>query len=740
MNFLRLFRFHRNKMASSHPQVHMTWMQSNVGRTVSRTGTILRKQIWIWPIIAVVLLSTIGLSVRFAIESTMKENLRAQLQTLLATEKAMLETWLKGQSSNAEGVANDIQVRRAINRLLDSDPVTQPSGGESDRQSIQSEVGKILAPMTASRHFAGFFVVDRTKRIVASSHESLLGRSDVRSYDNFLSRTLDGASVVSPPFASVVMMRDEQGELRTGVPTMWACVPIRDEGFQVVGALALQIRPEREFTEMLQLGRIGETGETYAFDSQGMMVSNSRFDESLILLGILPDTSNSRSILNVSLRDPLGDMTLGYRPKQRRSEFPLTKMATDALKGNRGFDVDGYRDYRGVMVLGAWTWMPEYRIGLATEIDQVEAYRPLTILRRTFAALYTLLIASSIAIFLFTLVLARMQRDAQHAAIEARQLGQYTLGEKLGAGAMGVVYKGQHAMLRRPTAIKLLDADKINDASIQRFEREVQITCRLNHPSTIAIYDFGRTPEGVFYYAMEYLDGITLQDLVDAFGPQPAGRVISILLQVCGSLFEAHSQGLVHRDIKPANIMLSRRGGESDVVKVLDFGLVKATDEMSSGEASGQAGMAGTPLYMSPEAIQSPMSVDGRSDLYGLGAVGYFLLTGQPVFNAASMSELCQKHVDETPVTPSIQLGKQVAIGLEHALLCCLEKARAKRPQTARDLAQLLNKCRDVEDWTMDDAEAWWSRYERSRTNSAVVADKSSAPKSHYDQTMDLDS
>ncbi|MDA1177466.1 MAG: serine/threonine protein kinase [Planctomycetota bacterium] len=670
----------------------------------------------------------------------MKENFRSQLETLLTTEKAMLERWLKGQASNAEGVANDLLVRRAIYRLLDSDSTKQSSGGELDRQSIQSEVGKLIAPMSGSRGFVGFFVADQSKRIVASSHDSLVGRSDVRSYDGFLSRVLKGDSVVSAPFPSALAISDEQGELRTGVPTMWACVPIRDEGFRVVGALALQIRPEMEFTEILQLGRIGETGETYAFDHQGLMVSNSRFDEALILLGVLPDIPNSRSILNISLRDPLGDITLGHRPKQRRSELPLTKMAADAIKGNSGFDVEGYRDYRGAMVLGAWTWMPEYGMGLTTEIDRAEAYRPLTILQRTFAALYTLLIASSVAIFLFSLVVARMRREAQNAAIEAKQLGQYTLGEKLGAGAMGVVYKGQHAMLRRSTAIKLLDADKMNDVSIQRFEQEVQITCRLNHPSTIAIYDFGRTPEGVFYYAMEYLDGITLQDLVDTFGPQPEGRVISILLQVCGSLFEAHAQGLVHRDIKPANIMLSRRGGEPDVVKVLDFGLVKATDENSSVQSSLQAGMAGTPLYMSPEAIQSPMSVDGRSDLYALGAVGYFLLTGKPVFNASSLSELCQKHVDETPVPPSTQLGQPVVNGLEHALLCCLEKTRAKRPQTARDLAQLLKKCRDVEEWTVEDADAWWSRYERSPASTAVNARKSSDSKTQHDQTMELGS
>jgi serine/threonine protein kinase len=339
------------------------------------------------------------------------------------------------------------------------------------------------------------------------------------------------------------------------------------------------------------------------------------------------------------------------------------------------------------------------------------------VLKRTFWAMLSLLAISSIAIFVFTLLMARAQQHAREAAIEAKQLGQYKLEEKLGEGAMGVVYRGRHAMLRRPTAIKLLDADKVTETSINRFEREVQITSHLNHPNTVAIYDFGHTPEGVFYYAMEFLDGINLQTLVDTYGPQPAGRVIYILGQVCGSLYEAHCSGLVHRDIKPANIMLNRRGGEGDVVKVLDFGLVKAKEDRGEGES-----MAGTPLYMSPEAIQLPGSVDACSDLYAVGAVGYFLLTGHPVFEAESLVELCQMHTSEPPVPPSQRLARPVPAELEYAILACLEKSRAKRPQTARDLAKLLHNCPAADEWTLDQADSWWSAHERGANPNVPLA------------------
>ena len=310
-------------------------------------------------------------------------------------------------------------------------------------------------------------------------------------------------------------------------------------------------------------------------------------------------------------------------------------------------------------------------MGVATEVDVDQAFRPLFILRSVFFTLFGLLLLSSIAIFAFTLSMAKLRREAQEAAVEAQQLGQYRLEEKLGEGGMGIVYKGHHAMLRRPAAVKMLSLDKVTEEAMMRFEREVQITCQLNHPNTIAIYDYGRTPEGVFYYAMEYIEGIDLQTLVAQYGAQSEARVIHILRQMCGSLFEAHCQGLVHRDVKPANTMLARRGCEPDVVKVLDFGLVKAANDSGT---NAKGGLTGTPLYMSPESIQSPMTVDACSDIYAVGAVGYYLLTGRPVFEAESVVELCRKHMDDDPIPPSELARAPISTELEHAILSCLEK------------------------------------------------------------------
>jgi serine/threonine protein kinase len=286
----------------------------------------------------------------------------------------------------------------------------------------------------------------------------------------------------------------------------------------------------------------------------------------------------------------------------------------------------------------------------------------------------------------------------------------------------------------------MLEPDKVNEGTIARFEREVQTTSQLNNPNTVAIYDFGRTPEGVFYYAMEFLDGIDLQALVERYGPQPIPRVIHILDQICGSLYEAHSLGMVHRDIKPANIMLNRRGGEPDVVKVLDFGLVKALEDQRQAELSQNASLTGTPLYMSPEAIQMPNSVDARSDIYAVGAVGYYLLTGQPVFEADNVVDLCQKHVATPPIPPSERSRTPIPAALESAILSCLEKSRAKRPQTARDLALLIARCPEATQWSIEDADAWWGRHERGQApglSSMPVAASATSARGH-DVTIDL--
>jgi serine/threonine-protein kinase len=303
-------------------------------------------------------------------------------------------------------------------------------------------------------------------------------------------------------------------------------------------------------------------------------------------------------------------------------------------------------------------------------------------------------------------VASRVIYGLQEIAREARQLGQYVLEEKIGEGGMGEVYRARHGMLRRPTAVKLLSSDG-SELQLRRFEKEVQLTARLTHPNTISIYDYGRTPDGIFYYAMELLDGLNLEQLVEQHGPQPAGRVIHLMSQMCGALKEAHLIGLIHRDIKPANIHLCRRGEVPDVVKVLDFGLVREIKADGDVAGSNVNAVVGTPLYMSPEAILAPDKVDPRADIYGVGGVAYYLLTGRAPFSGESVVEICAHHLHSTPPAPSEHLP--VPKDLERIVVGCLAKDRGERPQSAEELSRLLEDCCDAKGWTEADAEAWWT-------------------------------
>ena len=316
-----------------------------------------------------------------------------------------------------------------------------------------------------------------------------------------------------------------------------------------------------------------------------------------------------------------------------------------------------------------------------------------------------------------------------------RRLGQYTLEEKIGEGGMGIVYRASPAMLRRPTAIKLLPPDKTGEANLRQFEREVQLTASLTHPNTVAVFDYGRTPDGIFYYAMEYFDGLNLDQLVAENGPQPPGRVIHLLGQVCGSLAEAHGVGLIHRDIKPANILLVERGGVPDVVKVVDFGLATRVGPLDSNATATVATanlIRGTPLYLSPEAIRNQPNLDARSDLYAVGAVGYFLMTGRPVFQADSVVEILSHHLNTRPVPPSQHSTWPPHAGLENLILQCLEKDPANRPIDAPTLQRALAGCPCDPPWTTEDAVTWWTAYHARQSNAA-------RPRAEQPTTMTVD-
>ena len=321
-----------------------------------------------------------------------------------------------------------------------------------------------------------------------------------------------------------------------------------------------------------------------------------------------------------------------------------------------------------------------------------------------------------------SVVISIVVRRLGHQVAQAREMGSYQLGELIGSGGMGQVYRATHRMLARPAAIKLIRPEMVGDGSgeaaqlaLKRFRSEAEAAARLRSPHTVELYDLGVTEDDTMYFVMELLEGMTLEALVAREGPLPPARVIHVMRQVCESLAEAHAAGLVHRDIKPANIHVGRLGLTYDFVKVLDFGLVKTTGERTGEAVAGVAGPSlataggltpGTPAYMAPEmAVGEP--VDSRADLYAVGCVAYYLLTAKLVFEAENAVQVMLKHVTETPIAPSVRAGTALPDGLDQLVLECLSKEPADRPQTAGDLARRLGDIRGAR-WTQEQAAEWW--------------------------------
>jgi len=327
-------------------------------------------------------------------------------------------------------------------------------------------------------------------------------------------------------------------------------------------------------------------------------------------------------------------------------------------------------------------------------------------------------LASAFAV-VFAVVGARVVYGLGRQVAAARELGSYHLEDKLGEGGMGEVWRARHRMLARPAAIKLIRHETKEGGgqppateAVQRFEREAQAIAGLRSPHTVELFDFGVANDGAFYYAMELLDGLDAEDLVRRFGPVSADRTLYLLRQVCHSLSEAHAHGLVHRDIKPANVFVCRYGEDRDFVKVLDFGIVKDFQGADGDSAQTQEHtFRGTPAFAAPEQAEGKADIDGRADIYAVGCLAYWFMTGQHVFSADTPMALLMAHVGTAPTPPSARCELAIPAALDDIVLSCLAKDPTNRPQSARELADRLSDVPGIGPWTDDQARAWWSSH-----------------------------
>jgi hypothetical protein len=629
------------------------------------------------------------------VRDSLKDIRFAGLASLLEAEVGGMLLWIDEKKRDAERWAATAEVRRAALELSGNGTASAPCASPAARTLAAQ-----ISPYLVLEEVVAFNLVLPDGTIAASSDAAYCGaRLASAEYRERMQPAFEGRSMLVRPWLESERIAGARGALPAG-PLVWVHTPVRDEAGRVAAVIGFARRAEQRFGRLLSLSSAQTTREAYAFDRAGSLLTQPRFLGDLRQAGILGP--NESGILTLQARDPGGDLLAGHKPATG-FEAPLTRLVNEAIltrsgSGNvTGAVLEPYRNYRGAEVIGAWKWLPEKEMAVAVEIEAIEAFAPLWYVQIAFGGLFLLLLVSLGAAGASSIWAVRLRMR------EARRVGPYAIEREIGEGGMSHVYLARHALLRRPTALKVLRSALASDEVVTRFEREVQLCSQLTHPNTIDIYDYGRTRDGTFYYAMEYLEGVSFEELVRSRGAQPIGRVVHALRQACGSLQEAHDLGLVHRDVKPQNLMLCPRGGRHDVVKVLDFGLVKETRNPHTRDITQFAKVLGTPLYMPPERLRNPADADARCDLYGLGAVAYFMLTGRPVFEAATDHDLVYKIMNE-PAPTLGQAGVNAPEALERLVARCLAKNRDDRPESAREVEEALAAIALDFPWSEEDA------------------------------------
>ena len=397
---------------------------------------VLSKHLWIWPLAGALLIGLVGFWTRDLVEGSMKTELTARLQTLLNATASGLRLWFSEQETDARLFATDARIREAVLALVQEAKRRSTTPASLAQSETARRLQQTLSPLLESQRYLDYVVIGADERVLASPLDFLVGERAPTNYSLFLRRTLAGQATVSRPFP-----RETGPGQNTQGATMFVAAPVRAADGSVAAVLGWRINPEDEFSRVLLSARMGESGEAYAFDQQGIMLTASRFDPELRYSGADPPQPGAASILNLRLLDPGVDLERGERPTVRRDQMPLTRMAAAATHEWQGCDVDGYRNCRGAKVIGAWTWLPDYRLGVAVEIGDDEAFETLFVVRRVFLVMFLLLVLAGVAVFASSVLLDRLQASLRKSAVAAGRLGQYVLVQEIGQGANGMVYR-----------------------------------------------------------------------------------------------------------------------------------------------------------------------------------------------------------------------------------------------------------------------------------------------------------
>ena len=654
-------------------------------------------------------LAVLGLWSYYAINSTLLDKISLELTTVQNGTVSSLNIWIDQQFKDTRDMASDPQIVKYTEEVLRINSENPEDYALLIRSTAYQKLKQWILTF-----WSQFSIGNREGIFLVNENDVFTGLRTGDKGFGLVLKALKGEEVLIPPIGIEETYIYEGNPIPSEreSPGLGFLAPIKNNNGYVIAVIEKIVRTHKEFSKLMTVGFFGRTGETYMINTDAKVVTDSRYIDKLKQARLIPSNSTiEHSIGSFSLRDPGGDLLSGYKPDIPFVNWPYTKIVTEVISHLRdnpdeegsSIILEPYRNHLGKMVIGIWRWIPDYELGVVTEIEEEEALEVLWYLESMFLLIFVVLGIATVVGLFSTTYTVRLRREVKLG----QKLGQYTIIKSLGEGGLGQVYLARHAMLKRPTAIKILKSSLISAEMNQRFEREVQAASQLTHPNTIQIFDYGQTSQGIFYYVMEYVEGPTLRDLVKKEGPIVIPRVIYILEQVSASLKEAHQIGLVHRDIKPLNIMLCTRGGQSDVVKVLDFGLVKNIQDPEVTRLTKPFTFAGTALYTAPEQIKDSQNIDVHSDIYSLGAVGYYLITGQHIFDTHDDLDILYKVVNESPIPFSEEIMGKTPEGLLQLIMDCLAKDPAQRPLSISDFQQKLSSIPLKEKWVPESNDIW---------------------------------
>ncbi|GGZ85725.1 serine/threonine-protein kinase [Algibacter mikhailovii] len=667
------------------------------------------------------LLVTFGLGVisNLYIRDNILESEREEKIALLNTTSEIFKRWIATENNKIENLSKDSELI-AMAKAIDSLENIDETYALLKKSDVSRDVTKWLLKTAKNNGYAIMSILSN------SSPKSILGSGLIDStgiskmfnidlgqliYKDYL-KAKNGETVFLPPINNYDLIHNFELKMQDETWINFLC-PIIDEHNNVIAILAGSNLAKKGFSEIFNTSKHGATSETYAFNNEGKMISSGRFTEDLRKTYLLKDTL-LETIYNIELKDPGLNVMHGAKPTLSSVEMPFTKIVDNALNHIKlgdsiyhGSLMKPYRDYRGIEVIGAYLWYPEHNFGVITEEDFDEALASLVYFRYTFFIFFIIILVLSFLLFNSNVRIARIGKKVDDFSI----IGQYKLREKLGEGGFGEVFKAEHTFLKTPVAIKILKNQFANTDMLDRFEKEVKITSSLSHPNTIKVYDYGTTENNNFYYVMEFLNGISLDKVVNSNNEIPLARGIYVLYHLCLSLKEAHDKGFAHRDIKPMNVMLCNQGGAYDVVKLLDFGLVKNVDASLSQQTQINR-IGGTPMFMAPERIRDPFNTDLRVDIYSIGALGMYLFSGQYLLELVSQKMLTGEETLQGDFRNNLIERKDVPIELSEFLASCIRFDPNKRPSGIDELIVFFEKLNQKNPWTRKDALDWWKNYD----------------------------